>query len=231
MKKQSLLLTSLFLVVLTAISFDVYAQQQGQSENTNTNSNQNQNQVQTENQGDEQNLEITNEFSESEKEKEKQGSPSAKKKKEDSKSDKSNKSKAEEHMSEVAKYVQELKDIGEKNGGIGQQVKEVAQQQENGNKKIEEDLEIIQSKNKVIRFLFGTDYKALRNIEKQMEQNKQRIKKLNELKTQLENEVDQDMLYQTVTAIKQENTALQEEIQNEEGKFSLFGWLVKFFAK
>lgn len=137
---------------------------------------------------------------------------------------------AVQNMSEVAKRVQQLLQIRIE-GGIGQQVRQIAQEQNQAQAQIQEQLKKLSSKGKLARLLTGTDYKAVKNLKAQLEQNQQRIRQLAQLQNQLSNQGDMVLVQETIQALVQENTALQERIAAEEQAKSLFGWLFKLLTK
>ena len=137
---------------------------------------------------------------------------------------------AVQNMSEVAKQVQLLLQT-RTTGGIGEQVRLIAQEQNQAQIQIQEQVNKLNSKGKFARFLTGTDYGAIKSLVQQLEQNQLRIEQLEELQNQLSNQGDITMVQETIQALIQENTSLQEVIAAEEKTFGLFGWLFKFFAR
>jgi uncharacterized membrane protein YccC len=135
-----------------------------------------------------------------------------------------------ENMSVVAKKVQELLQI-RTSGGIGDQVRQIAQEQNQSQTQISEQINKLNSKTQLARLFTGTDYKALKSLEKHMEQNQLRIKQLEELQNQLTNKGDLTTVEETILALIQENTSLQESVVVEKQTKSLFGWLFKLFVK
>jgi len=135
-----------------------------------------------------------------------------------------------ENMSEVAKQVQEMLQV-RTTGGIGEKVRLIAQEQNQAQAEISDQINKLESKGKLARFLTGTDYNAVKNLKQQLEQNQLRIEQLEELQNQLSNQGDITMVQETIQALIQENTSLQELTAAEGKTFSLFGWLFKFFAK
>lgn len=137
---------------------------------------------------------------------------------------------AREHMSEVAHQVEELLSSEDSaQGGIGQQVKQVAQQQKQAQNNIEDQLEKLESRQGIMKKLFGADQKAIKNLQRQLEQNQQRIQVLQELQTQVANQAEETQIQELVQALMEQNTALAEQIQAEEQVGSVFGWLVSLF--
>jgi len=135
-----------------------------------------------------------------------------------------------ENMSEVAKQVQQLLQVRTE-GGIGEQVRKIAQEQNQAQTQIQEHLNKLESKGKLARFLTGTDYGAVKNLKQQLEQNQLRIEQLTQLQNQLTNQGDITMVQETIQALISENTSLQERITSEEQTKSMFGWLFRFLSK
>jgi len=138
---------------------------------------------------------------------------------------------AREHMSVVAQTVEELLTTQGAKGGIGQQVSEVAREQQQAQQEIEGELDKLEARKGWMKKLFGSDYKAIRNLNQQTERNRLRIRQLEQLQTQVANQADQTQTQEAVQALVEQNTALEEQIQVEEQVGSLFGWLFKLFAK
>jgi outer membrane PBP1 activator LpoA protein len=82
-----------------------------------------------------------------------------------------------------------------------------------------------------MKTLFGPDYRAIKTIRQQIEQNRVRIREMNRLHTNLKNQADQTQLASTIQTMESQNTALEIQVQTEENQKSLFGWLFRLFAK
>jgi len=135
-----------------------------------------------------------------------------------------------ENMSKIAQQVQQLLHI-RTTGSIGKQVRQIVQEQNQAQKQIQEQLNKLESKGKLAKFLTGTNYGAVKNLKQQLEQNQLRIEKLTQLQNQLSNQRDITIVQKTIQALIQENIALQERITAEEQTRSMFGWLFRLFAK
>ncbi len=138
---------------------------------------------------------------------------------------------AQEHMSNVASKVEELITTKAIQGGIGQQVKVIAQEQRTAQQEIKTELGQVDSRVGLLKLLIGPDYKALKNMQKVMEQNQLRIQKFEQLQNQLTNQSDVTMVKETIQALTEQNTVLQNRITHEEQSGSLLGWLFKLFIK
>jgi hypothetical protein len=135
------------------------------------------------------------------------------------------------HMSEVAKKVEELLTTRTTKGGIGDKVREVAREQTQAQEQIKQQLKLIEDRRGWLKKLIGPNYKAIKNLQQQLEQNQQRIRQLTQLATEITNQEDKTLIQETITALGQQNTELQARIQAEEQTTSLFGWLAQLLTK
>jgi len=133
-----------------------------------------------------------------------------------------------QNMSVVAQKVQELLQI-RTNNGIGEQVKQIAQNQDQAQTQIREQIDKIDSRNGILKSLLGPDYGAIKNLKQQLEQNQLRIEQLTQLEEQLSNYGDQTTIKEVIQLLTEQNTSLQELINAEEQIKSLFGWLIRLF--
>lgn len=138
---------------------------------------------------------------------------------------------AKERMSDVSTQVETLLANKTMKGGIGEQVKQIASEQKQAQEQVKSNLDQVENRKGLIKSLIGPDYKALKNMEDQLEANQLRIEKLTELKTELINQSDIDMIEATIQALTEQNTQLQETVAGEFQSKSMFGWLFKFFAQ
>ena len=134
-------------------------------------------------------------------------------------------------QSMVAQAVQGLLDLARMEPGLGEQIKVIAQEQNQSQEKVMNQINTIQTRNKVKTFLFGTDYKNANELRKDMISTENQINGLNQLKEQIQNENHKVILEDQVQLLEQEKIKLQTFIEDNEGKFSLFGWFVKIFVK
>lgn len=145
---------------------------------------------------------------------------------------------AEEHRSTVSNFVQSLLQVSEREGGIGEQVKTtaqqvriIAQQQNQSEDTTLKAIEKVQTRNKVKTFLIGTDYKNVGSLRSEMVQTRNRLEQANRLMENVQNESDKTELQNQIQTLEQEQTKIESFIKTQESKFSLFGWFVKLFNK
>ncbi|MFZ5534568.1 MAG: hypothetical protein ACOY3M_00175 [Patescibacteria group bacterium] len=138
---------------------------------------------------------------------------------------------AQKHMSNVASKVEELLTTKTINGGIGEQIRQIAQEQKTAQTQIQSDLADIDNRKGLLKSLIGPNYQALKNMQKIMEQNRLRIQQLTQLQNELTNQGEITQVQETVQALTEQNTALQDQVKLEEQSVSVFGWMFKLFAK
>jgi hypothetical protein len=134
--------------------------------------------------------------------------------------------KATQRRSRVANAVQEMLQVAERNQGVGQQIRTIAQNQNQNQKEIEMTLEHVKNNrgNAVWRFFFGPN-KYIYMAEGKLTSHAEKLEELKELASQVENEADVEILGKQIEIMEQVKTELGEEIREESKGFSLFGWL------
>lgn len=138
---------------------------------------------------------------------------------------------ASQRRSNVANAVQQMIQVAEKNEGVGEQIRTIAQAQNQNQTNIDANLEKIQSRSGIAKFFIGPDYGQIKNAQKTLEQNRQQIEQLNQIKSQITNEGDQQILAEQIQILEQANQEVQDSLDKSQEGFSLLGWLFKMFAK
>ncbi|HRY63007.1 MAG TPA: hypothetical protein P5267_00135 [Patescibacteria group bacterium] len=142
---------------------------------------------------------------------------------------KSGQANAEAHISTVANFVQTLlKTASSTDGGLGVQVRVIAREQNHSATTTVEAMERVQTRSKIKTFLFGSDYKNLGVLRSEMVQTRNRLEQLNRLTERATSTME---FRDEITSLEQEQNKIETFIQEQESKFSLFGWLVKLFRK
>lgn len=141
---------------------------------------------------------------------------------------------AEQHRSTVANVVQGLVHAADREqGGIGEQVRIIAQQQNDSNATTTAAIAKVENsnKNKIKTFLFGSDYKNLGVLRSQLVQTQNQISQLTRLKETAKYAASTTEIEAQIATLQQEQAKIENFIKTQENKFSLFGWLVKLFNK
>lgn len=133
--------------------------------------------------------------------------------------------------SNVANAVQEMLQIAERNGGIGEQVRVIAQEQNMNHEQLGLGLQKIQSRSAFSKFLIGPNYGEINKAKGLIEKNRDRIQELTQLREQMIESEDAGTLEEQVSVLQQANMDIEEALMPLEKGFSLFGWMVRLFAR
>lgn len=137
-----------------------------------------------------------------------------------------------ERRSTVATAVQEIiKATEDTKGGIGEQVRVIAQAQNNNQNEVEAKIQKVEERNAFSKFLFGVSYGELKNAKKILENSKEEIVALDELKDKITDKKDLEVINSQIEAIKKVITETEAEIESSDNGFSLLGWMFKLFNK
>ncbi|MFH1454858.1 MAG: hypothetical protein ABIF22_00845 [bacterium] len=136
-----------------------------------------------------------------------------------------------QHQSAVANFTRSLLEVANRQGDIGEQVRTIAQEQNQSASTTVQAMEKVQTRSKFKTFLIGTDYKNLGSLRSEVVQTENRLKQLNKLIENVNNEGDKAELQNQVQTLEQEQIKIENFIKAQEGKISLFGWLARMFNK
>lgn len=138
---------------------------------------------------------------------------------------------AEAHRSAVSSFVQSLLDVADREGGIGTQVRVIAQAQQDSATTTASAIERVESRNALKTFLIGSDYKNLGVLRSEMVKMQNNLNQLKTLLGSTTDSTDQATIDAQIQALEQEQTNIRSFITAREKSFSLFGWFSKLFAK
>ncbi len=138
---------------------------------------------------------------------------------------------AAEHQSAVSTFVKSILKVADKESGIGKEVKAIAKEQDEAKAKVAEEINKIQNRNKIKTFFIGTDYKNAGQLRSEMVKTRNRLEQLNKLMEKAKSAANKTTLQAQIQTLEQERTKIDDFLKANEGKFSLFGWLVKLFNK
>jgi len=136
----------------------------------------------------------------------------------------------EQRRSVVANAVQEMLQLADRTGGIGQQIRLIAQTQTQNQEKLEAGLLKVQNRNGFAKFLIGPNYGEINKAQKILEQNREQIQQLNQIKNQLTNKGYSKTLTEQTQTLEQTNLQVEESLGKAQKGFSLFGWMFRLFS-
>lgn len=132
-------------------------------------------------------------------------------------------------LNKVSDQVHQLIDTVGAKGGIGQEVKVIAQNQLKAQDQIKSDFEGLNSRGAFTKLMIGSDKKLTQSLQQRMEQNRLMIQQIEELMTQTKNKSDLEQLQLTIDLMTYQNTSLQNKIDRENKSKGMFGWLINLF--
>lgn len=136
------------------------------------------------------------------------------------------------HRSAVATFVQNLlKAADREQGGIGDQVRAIANEQNDSKDDVADEIEQVKNRSGFKTFLIGTDYKNIGQLRSEMAKTENQIDQLTQLSEQTADAAAQADLQAQIQALKDHQQKINDFIKANESKFSLFGWFVKLFSK
>lgn len=145
--------------------------------------------------------------------------------------DNSTSSIGEQHRSVVASFVQTLWNSSVRLNGIGDKVREVAQEQSSSSEKVSNIIDTVNSRNALKTFLIGSDYKNLGVLRSAIASTTNNLNQLNKELDKIATTSDKTAITNEINSLQAEQVILNDFVKNNENKFSLFGWFVKLFNK
>ena len=144
----------------------------------------------------------------------------------------SNKLNGEQHRSAVATFVKSLLDVADREqGGIGEQVRAVANEQDESKDDVAGAIDKIQNRSKLKTFFIGTDYKNIGQLRSEMVKTGNQIDQMKRLLDEITSEENKIALHDQIQVLEQDQQTINSFLTTNENKFSLFGWFVKLFNK
>lgn len=141
------------------------------------------------------------------------------------------KSQGDEHKSEVAIVVKSLLSIANRDGGIGEDVRLVAQEQSSTSARVKKDMDEVNGESKIKVFFFGTSYKNTGDLRSTIVTTQNHIDRLKKAQDKTASASIKADLEVQIKALEEVSVSTQTFVDAHEGKFSLLGWLIRPFSK
>lgn len=138
---------------------------------------------------------------------------------------------SETHRSVVATFVQSLLAVADRDGGIGKQVRVIAQQQNDSKEQTSEAIDKIENRSKFKTFLLGPDYKNIGALRSEMVKTRNQIEQLKRLAEKANSKKNTEDIQSQIINLELEQENINNFIYDNESEFSLFGWAAKLFVK
>lgn len=141
----------------------------------------------------------------------------------------SKRGRSEEHQSAVARFIRNLNNLADRDGDIGDEVRAIAHEQASSSDRVVEALQRVENRSRVRTFFFGPDYKNLGELRSEMVQTRNRIEQLNRVLERAASSTDTVALREEIRQMEEERTRIEQYVDDQEGRFSLLGWVVRMF--
>ena len=149
---------------------------------------------------------------------------------EDDEDDEGEDNEGDEHRSEVAEQVRALLMAADRDGGIGEEVREIAHEHASSSEHISDALQKLERRPVWMIFLIGTDYKNLGELRSELSTTHNRIDRLTRARDRATDLTAQATLDAQIQAIMTRASSTEAFLEQNESKFSVFGWFVRLFS-
>jgi hypothetical protein len=136
---------------------------------------------------------------------------------------------AESHRSVVATFVKSLLSVANREGGIGAQVRVIAQAQNDSASTTEEAITKLETRSKLKTFLIGTDYKTVGELRAEISKTNANLMQLESLRDKAVTASARAELDIQIEALEKTQAELEAFVEAHEDAVSMFGWLAKLF--
>ncbi len=137
---------------------------------------------------------------------------------------------AEEHRSAVATFVRALLADADRDGGIGAEVRAVAQSQNDAASTTAEAIAKVEGRGALKTFFLGTDWKNLGVVRSGLAQGEADIARLEAALAQTTDASLKADLEAQIEVMEEAQADLEAFVEAHESTFSLFGWFTKLFS-
>ncbi|MEK7612762.1 MAG: hypothetical protein AAB449_01285 [Patescibacteria group bacterium] len=138
--------------------------------------------------------------------------------------------KGEEHRSEVANFVHDLLELAGRDGGIGDEVREVARAQASTSDEAADDIDNLENENFFKKLFLGPDFKSLGRLRSALVATENHIDRLERAKERAST-TTVALLDEQITALEDIASSTESFLKEHESTFSFLGWFVKFFSE
>lgn len=132
----------------------------------------------------------------------------------------------EVHKNKTGAAVAGIRKAAKDDWRIGKEIELLAQEQEDVHRIVAEKMTKVEGKSPVARFLFGSDFDTLGELRSALVTSENGIDVLKKAQEKAVASAKGELETQ-IAALEDENAHARAFIDAQEGKFSLFGWLVK----
>lgn len=125
-------------------------------------------------------------------------------------------------VSEIAKM-----SAGMEDQALGDKLYGLAKKQSESEDLMNKSFDTVDKRWAITEFILGPNYKELKKVKQEMEENRVRIGEMNQVLAEIQNEGDRIELQIQLDILEEQQTKLQDNLDEAEGGLSLLGWFFK----
>jgi hypothetical protein len=137
---------------------------------------------------------------------------------------------SEAHRSAVASFVQSLRAVANRDGGIGAEVRAVAKSQNDSDATTTDAIAKVESRSAFKTFLLGTDWESIGMLRSQIARDSADVKRLQAAHDKTTDVTVRADLGTQIDVLKAEQAKIEAFVTLHESTFSLFGWFTRLFV-
>ncbi|HOU45538.1 MAG TPA: hypothetical protein PLA41_00070 [Candidatus Pacearchaeota archaeon] len=120
--------------------------------------------------------------------------------------------------------------FADKDRGFIDQMEEMGVKYQDSKKIVLDQVKKATNRKGLAKFFIGPNWKAIKAVEKYLEENKTRIEELKDLKKEFKSQCSTMSIERTIKLLEDENSQISDNLAKSRKGFSLFGWLFKLFS-
>lgn len=136
-----------------------------------------------------------------------------------------------EHQSAVSAQVQALLDVASRSGGIGLEVREIAQAVASSSEEVEVAKKEVEDRPAWMEVLIGSDYKNLGKLRSELATTQSAISRLSAARDRSMDATVKATLDAQISAFSADASSTEAFVSEHEDSFSVFGWFFKLFSR
>lgn len=138
---------------------------------------------------------------------------------------------AQNHRSAMAAFVQSLLAVADREGGLGEQIREIAHAQNDAIATTTNAIQRVSSRGFLMSLFFGSDYKNLGVLRHGIVRTQNHLDGLNAVLANTTDPIAHSVLIEQIRVLENDKANMESFMAAHKESFSFFGWCAKLFVK
>lgn len=138
---------------------------------------------------------------------------------------------SEQHKADITRVTEDIEKAAEKDSQIADEVKSVTQEEKDSSDIVKEKMDKIETRSKLKTFLIGSDYKNLGELRSELVTTDNRLERLTKTLDKTTSTTVKAELETKIKDLEAVKAKAESFVNENENKFSLFGWLMRLFNR